>query len=80
MSKWIDFIEQAPTGKTKRFNIMPKDLGPMIGEIKWYGPWRKYCFFPKPNCVFETDCLKDIISFLSKLMLDRKIEKQNSQL
>lgn len=78
-SKWIDFIEQPQKGKTQIFNIVPKEQpGSVIGQIKWYGAWRKYCFYPSPNCIFETDCLGDIISFIKKLMFIRKVEKQQA--
>jgi hypothetical protein len=78
MSKWIDFEEGMSAGKTKIFKIVTKE-GAQIGLIKWYSPWRKYSFFPHPNTVYETQCLSDIIAFINKLMLDRKVEKQNSQ-
>jgi len=38
-----------------------------IGGIQWYAPWRKYCFFPSENTVFELHCLKDIVSIISEL-------------
>jgi hypothetical protein len=78
MSKWIDFEIGMSTGKTKVYKIVTKDGGAQIGLIKWYSPWRKYSFFPHQNTVFETDCLQDIISFINKLMLERKVEKQNA--
>jgi hypothetical protein len=77
MSKWIDFVEYPTNGVTKAFTVVPKENEAIyIGKIKWYAPWRKFAFFPEPNCVFETQCLKDITSFIDKLMLDRKIKKQ----
>jgi hypothetical protein len=81
-SKWIEFIEQPKTGKTQIFNIVPKEQpGSVIGQIKWYGAWRKYCFFPSPSiiCIFETQCLGDIISFINKLMFKWKVEQQNKK-
>lgn len=78
MSKWIDIIEGPSFTKTKTFVISTKD-GAQIGLIKWYAPWRKYSFFPHQNTVFENDCLRDIISFIDKLMLERKIVRQNSK-
>lgn len=76
--KWIKFAEQVPFPgqKTKRFNCYNKEHESLIGEVRWYGGFRKYSFFPASNIVFENQCLKDIASFLEKLMLERKIEKQ----
>lgn len=79
-SKWIDFIEQPQKGKTQIFNIVPKEQpGSVIGQIKWYGAWKKYCLFPAPNCIFETQCLGDIVSFINKLMFKRKVEQQQAK-
>lgn len=77
--KWIEFIEQLPqTGKTQIFRCYNFEFGTFLGWVKWYGAFRKYSFFPEPNIVFETQCLKDIASFLDKLMLERKIVNQQS--
>ncbi len=77
-AKWIRFDKVPNEGaKTSIHNIFNKEHGSFLGQIKWNTGWRKYCFFPAANCVFETDCLADICKFLNKLMLDRKIEKQN---
>lgn len=37
-----------------------------LGEIKWYGAWRKFCFFPYEETVWDMKCLTDIIKFLDK--------------
>lgn len=81
MSKWINFVKQekAPERKTDIFNIETKDPNRfIIGKIQWYPAWRCYSFMPSPNCVFETQCLKDITVFIDNLMLQRKILKQQS--
>ena len=62
--------------KTDTYFIETKDGQRCIGLIKWYAPWRKYSFFPNRDTVFETDCLKDIIKFIDKIMLEKKIKKQ----
>lgn len=76
--KWIRFDERLSTGKTKIFTCYNKEYGTELGTVKWYGPFRKYSFFPEANIVFETQCLKDISSFLDKLMLERKLQKQSA--
>lgn len=43
-----------------------------IGIVKWYPNWRKYCFFPEDNCVWDTKCLYYLTSFIDKLNLDYK--------
>ena len=38
--------------------------GARLGQVKWYGPWRRYCFFPEPATLFDTSCLDEIRSWL----------------
>jgi hypothetical protein len=68
---YIQFVEaQCPKGyKTRAWNIAPKDEGPnyhWIGGVRWYAPWRKYCFFPQPNTVYEQLCLREIADFCER--------------
>jgi hypothetical protein len=35
----------------------------VIGYIKWFGRWRKYGFFPKPDTIYEETCLREIAHF-----------------
>ncbi len=73
MAKWIEFIEDSnPAQKTRRFFLKNKENGFTIGEIKWYGPFRKYSFFPADNTVFEEQCLSDITTMLHNLEMERK--------
>jgi hypothetical protein len=77
MAKWIEFLESSVNigRKTKIFLVRNKEHGSYIGEVKWYGPWRQYSFFPSPNCVFERQCLMDIAHFINQLMVERKAKK-----
>ena len=61
--QWIQFVELPPNPKTRRWRVDPRGGGYALGEVRWHGPWRKYCFFPAPQCVFEEQCLRDLITF-----------------
>lgn len=82
MSKWIEFHKVDPPiigRKTDTYLIFTKTGDQtVLGEIKWYGPWRQFAFFPQPNCLFEKTCLQDITDFLKKLMEDRKLAKKQN--
>ena len=39
--------------------------GVCIGEIKWYAPWRKFCFHPYNETVWSNDCLINVIDFVA---------------
>jgi len=73
--KWIIFkniSDHYPPRKTEIFHVINKEYGTVLGMITWHGPFRKYSFFPEPNMVFETTCLKDIAGFMDNLMEERK--------
>lgn len=77
MAEYIDFEQIGSTGKTKVFTIQPKnstDLSESLGLIKWYSPWRKYCFYPEPQTIFDVKCLKNINDFITNLMEERKVK------
>ena len=60
--------------KTKQFEIKNKS-GCSLGYVKWYAPWRKYCFFTSDvvsGLVFDAGCLTGICNFINKLMAERK--------
>lgn len=69
-SKWLlfDLMPRRNGLKTDRWLVYNKDAEIQIGEIKWYGPFRAYSFFPKNDCVFESTCLQDITNFIQHQM------------
>ena len=72
MSEFIEFklIDEKP--KTSVFDIINIKSGLRLGIIKWYGPWRQYCFFPYEETIFNMDCMQYIIDFIKELMEKRK--------
>ena len=71
--KWIKFVLKEQKPKTQVWNIVAKEDNFVLGYIAWFSSWRKYAFFPNNNMVFESDCLRDIITFMDKLMSERKL-------
>jgi hypothetical protein len=35
-----------------------------LGVVKWYAPWRQYCYHPTIQAVYSQSCLDDISDFL----------------
>lgn len=51
--------------KTPILRIFSKNgISSFLGEIKWYGAWRKFCFFPHDNTIWDNKCLNDLTEFL----------------
>lgn len=57
--------------KTKKFCVLNKDLTVTLGEIRWFGNWRQYCFYSN-DCIYDRKCMKEIIDFIDNLMEERK--------
>lgn len=71
-SKYLDFIEiPNDLKKTKIYRVQNKN-GNILGTILWEKGWRKYVYFSYENIIYDSKCLSDIISFIDKLMSDRK--------
>lgn len=75
MNKWVEF--GAPTlsdsGKTNVWEVLSSNKSG-LGEIRWYGKWRKYAFFPLALTIFEQDCLRRIADFCEAE--SKKLRKQ----
>lgn len=78
MAKYIEFKEIPSNKKTYTYQVLSKEGAGLLGEIKWYAPWRKYSFFPAVNTLYEVKCLTDIIEFIEHLMEARKVQKEQS--
>ena len=64
MDKFIEFgaAKKSDSGKTLIWPVTARD-GVELGEIRWFGRWRTYAFYPEPFTVFERHCLRKIADF-----------------
>ena len=79
-SKYMEFHKIGDTGKTEIWNVLSKSSGFNLGLIKWYSPWRQYCFFPSSNCVFNNKCLDDIQKMIDECKALRQLERDDPPL
>jgi hypothetical protein len=63
-------IETRP--KTAVYGVFSKHDATKLGVIKWFGPWRQYCFFSMDVAVFSSGCFQDLVKFLDSLNQARK--------
>jgi hypothetical protein len=63
--------------KTGVWDICSKSSGCVLGQIRWYGPWRQYCLHTNigDQVIFNEGCLTDIIDFMKQLKEERAKEK-----
>jgi hypothetical protein len=76
---YIRFIRhpELETGVTQRWEVSSSG-GDNLGQVKWFGNWRKYCFSPFADTVYEEVCLREIAFFgeqLTKLHREAKKAK-----
>lgn len=75
----IVFRDETPLPRTLRWTLhttKPREAlsdwhGEMLGEIKWYAPWRQYCLMPYDGKKFNRGDVRDIASFLKMHVKDR---------
>ena len=69
---YIHFIENgtSKSGLTKIWSVKAI-AGTHLGSISWHAPWRRYCFTPATNTIFDQECLTDITTFLFQEMVKR---------
>ena len=68
-------VGDSPSGKTAIWQVSTavKDRegnphpGVPLGQVKWFGKWRKYSFFPLQETLYEETCLRDIADFCQTL-------------
>lgn len=70
--KYITMILAERKPKTEVYAVMTKDQEVTLGIIKWYAPWRQYCFIPDDNTIYSKGCIADINDFITRLMDMRK--------
>jgi len=52
-----------PKRKTNRWAICADEGEIELGEVKWLGKWRCYCYFPLNDTLYEKQCLRDLANF-----------------
>lgn len=63
---FLEIIEvPAEDRKTKLFEVYAKNRMAKLGEVRFYGAWRKYVFSPNGEvlAVFDSGCLREIAEF-----------------
>lgn len=57
--KLLEFRESRanhPQRKTKIWLVENTRSDEVLGEVRWFGRWRQYAFFPGKDLVFEKNC------------------------
>lgn len=71
----FEYTGDSKSGKTKLVDVWSIDSQSFLGEIRWYGHWRKYVFYPEYKILYDIGCMRTISDFIDKIMEDRKVKK-----
>jgi hypothetical protein len=62
--EYLKFIEKPLLSKaTKIWGVGSINIPDDLGQVRWFGRWRKYCFFPGGGTVLDQGCLRRIAQF-----------------
>jgi hypothetical protein len=65
-----------PGAKTRVFSIFNSSNKSLLGYIKWFPNWRKYCFYPL-NSLFDDKCLDQVSTFMKEATAAHKSRLPN---
>lgn len=69
-----------PGGKTNRYEVWSKggeeELGDKLGEIRWFGRWRKYSWYPNADTIYEEVCMQEITDFLKQVNKEHREKRR----
>lgn len=73
---------KGPERKTNIYEVLEKgDVRARLGEIRWFGRWRKYAFYPVEGTLYEETCMREIALFIqqeTRLHNKRATEKRKA--
>lgn len=54
------------SGKTLHYDIISaREV--FLGEVRWYGPWRCYSFFPDGGTIYNAGCMQELVDFCKEI-------------
>jgi len=77
----LAFVDDGPVkkgAKTRQFSVYNKANRSLLGYVKWFPNWRKYCFFPL-NSLFDDKCLMQVATFCLEATTAHKSRLPNKQ-
>ena len=58
--------EEVVEGRKTSILHIHSNQGHYLGDIKWYGAWRKFCFYPIQETIWDNKCLSELLNFLEQ--------------
>lgn len=63
--RYIEFakLERPEQQVTDRWEVLSLSSGALLGVVRWYGPWRQYCFWPEAHTIYNYTCMTEVSAF-----------------
>ncbi len=72
MSEYLELVhDTSPSGKTAVVGVFSARHGDKLGEIRWFGRWRQYAFYPAPDTIWNPACLAEVTACIAGLTQER---------
>jgi hypothetical protein len=65
--------------RTKYWRITSVQTGVYLGLVEWRPSWRKYCFYPQADTVFDEKCLAEITDHLRRAMAEHCVDLEKAK-
>lgn len=75
---FVHFIKVDQKPKTSVWSCRNNRSNNELGEVKWHGPWRQYCYFPTVQAVYSAGCLRDIKDFVTGCSLEHDLKEPDA--
>ncbi len=67
-SEFLRFDHETTDLDTSVVSVIAKRTSALLGQIRWYAPWRQYVLYPNVETLFNARCLADIQAQLVAMM------------
>ena len=71
--------EEVVVGRKTPILHIHSNEGYYLGDIKWYGAWRKFCFYPTQDTVWDEKCLAELLNFLEQYNREWRNKKKDER-
>lgn len=68
----IKLLGETKSGLTNIWAVENVRTQERCGLIRWHGAFRKYCFFPTNDFLFDASCLQAIVDHLNEKNINKR--------
>jgi len=85
IAEYVRLLYHGPSdsGKTEVWSVVSQKTGDVdgdvLGQVKWFGRWRQYAFFPEGQTIYSKGCLDDIAKFVADINSRQKIAARQKE-